>query len=415
MATNFHSDLPNDQIHNPKDFSVAKNSSVPVKTHNGSLDWLATPYSISTTLTCIADVAGALHNSFFHVFFNKGLFFEIHFAVVGDSTAFVPTAGYTQETVSINPNATAIEVALAINVKLQAIAIATFVSSVNGTGKCTFSGMTDSNDTVDMGTGFLFANTRTSTSTDTVLTSTSGILSWAASSGGGGAVSSLTVTGTGAATLNSGVLNVPTPVIPSVPFTSLTTSGTSGAATLSSGVLNIPTPGANATRSSTTWNGCINITESGRSASSYGYPLACIDRNNDSMSVNFGVTGTSMASVPVTKIIPGTKVNVTTNGMNNFSFTGKVMANAASVGGFLYLYKATLTCSGAQPTTYTMTLIKTITIPALNTGAFYCFSDKTAFSNVISLNDGDLIVPQFSGQNGLNTLYYTSTLELLYA
>ena len=28
MATNFHSDLPNDQIHPPKDFSTANDSSV---------------------------------------------------------------------------------------------------------------------------------------------------------------------------------------------------------------------------------------------------------------------------------------------------------------------------------------------------------------------------------------------------
>ena len=46
---------------------------------------------------------------------------------------------------------------------------------------------------------------------------------------------SLTTTGTGAATLVGEVLNIPTP-----PFTSLTTTGTTGAATLVSGVLNIP-------------------------------------------------------------------------------------------------------------------------------------------------------------------------------
>ena len=59
-------------------------------------------------------------------------------------------------------------------------------------------------------------------------------------SGTGGQVNSLTTTGTGAATLISNVLNIPTPVIPTVPFTSLTTTGTSGASTLTSGVLNIP-------------------------------------------------------------------------------------------------------------------------------------------------------------------------------
>ena len=58
----------------------------------------------------------------------------------------------------------------------------------------------------------------------------------------GGNFVSLTTTGASgdAATLVSGVLNIPTPVIPAVPFTSLTTTGTSGVATLASGVLNIP-------------------------------------------------------------------------------------------------------------------------------------------------------------------------------
>jgi len=53
-----------------------------------------------------------------------------------------------------------------------------------------------------------------------------------------------TLTSTGAsgaaATLVGTVINVPTPVIPAVNFTSLATVGTSGAATLVSGVLNIP-------------------------------------------------------------------------------------------------------------------------------------------------------------------------------
>lgn len=49
---------------------------------------------------------------------------------------------------------------------------------------------------------------------------------------------SLTTTGTGAATLAAGVLNIPTPQIPDA--ITLTTNGTSGASTLIGGVLNIP-------------------------------------------------------------------------------------------------------------------------------------------------------------------------------
>jgi hypothetical protein len=63
-----------------------------------------------------------------------------------------------------------------------------------------------------------------------------------------GAVTSLTTTGTGAATLVNTVLNIPTPVIP---FRSLTTTGTSGASSLTSGVLNVPN--YSDTQENTTW------------------------------------------------------------------------------------------------------------------------------------------------------------------
>jgi hypothetical protein len=52
-------------------------------------------------------------------------------------------------------------------------------------------------------------------------------------------ITSLTTIGTGAATLISNVLNIPTP--PTATFTSLTTTGSSGSSTLTSGVLNVPT------------------------------------------------------------------------------------------------------------------------------------------------------------------------------
>ena len=52
-------------------------------------------------------------------------------------------------------------------------------------------------------------------------------------------ITNLTTTGTGAATLISNVLNIPTP--PTATFTSLTTTGSSGSSTLLSGVLNVPT------------------------------------------------------------------------------------------------------------------------------------------------------------------------------
>ena len=78
----------------------------------------------------------------------------------------------------------------------------------------------------------------TTNGTSGASTLTSGVLNIPSYTSGGGVVTSLTTTGTSgdAATLSVGVLNIPTPVIP---FTSLTTTG-SGVATLTTGVLNIP-------------------------------------------------------------------------------------------------------------------------------------------------------------------------------
>jgi len=196
MATNFHSDLPNNQIHNPKDFSEAKNSSVPVKTNAGILEWVASPFNISTTITCGSDTAGVLHNSFFHIFYDNTVSIEVHFSVTGDATAFVPTTGFTQSSVSIAANATAIQVAEAIKVELDrltAAGTAAFVTSVNGTGKCTFSGMSNTIGTIDKGTGFVFANTRTPYGSQN-LVSINGEIQWETSSPGG--VTSI-VAGTG--------------------------------------------------------------------------------------------------------------------------------------------------------------------------------------------------------------------------
>ena len=77
----------------------------------------------------------------------------------------------------------------------------------------------------------------TTTGTSGVSTLTSGVLNVPNYAN---TQNTLTTTGSGVATLTGTVLNIPTPNIPSVPFTSLTTTGTSGASTLISGVLNVP-------------------------------------------------------------------------------------------------------------------------------------------------------------------------------
>ena len=114
MPTNFHSDLPNDQIHAPKDFSVASNSSVMVKDYNSSLDWKSSFFNLSATVTCGADVAGGLHLRYFRIY-TKTADFEVNIDVAGEPGTFTPTSGYTSVPISISANDNAITIAAAIS------------------------------------------------------------------------------------------------------------------------------------------------------------------------------------------------------------------------------------------------------------------------------------------------------------
>jgi hypothetical protein len=102
----------------------------------------------------------------------------------------------------------------------------TYVTSVTGTSPIVSSGGTSPAISIPLGTssvdGYLSATDRTNFQTAYT-----------------NRITSLTTTGSGAATLISNVLNIPTP--PSATFTSLTTTGSSGSSTLLSGVLNVPT------------------------------------------------------------------------------------------------------------------------------------------------------------------------------
>jgi hypothetical protein len=195
MASNFHSDLPNDQIHNPKDFSECPNSSVLTKDNSGVLDWNTSPYGTETTITCGEDVAGGLHNKNFFVFLDETNKAECHFNVTGETAVFVPTPGYFQIEIDITSNDTAIAVAAEIKAEFdrQGGAWSALTTTVSGTGKVTFSGMTNADDTLDGNTNFGFSNVKTYTGT-TVLTSTAGVLEWLPGGGGSGTVTDVTGT-----------------------------------------------------------------------------------------------------------------------------------------------------------------------------------------------------------------------------
>tara|TARA_R110000851_G_scaffold44178_4_gene108776 strand:+ start:2088 stop:3995 length:1908 start_codon:yes stop_codon:yes gene_type:complete len=228
MATNFHSDLPNDQIHSPKDFSTSNNSSVLTKGDSGLLDWNTSPYGTECVITCGGDVAGGLHNKAFYVYADGGVNSkaECHFGVTGDTTPFIPTAGYFQITIPISANDDAIAVAFEIHDEFgkQGGVFGALTTSLDGQGKFTISGMTNGPDTLDKDTGFGFRNTQTFTGV-TVLTSTSGVLSWeTAGTGGGGAVSSVSA---GISATSSGSAITISPITGTVSVRSNAYNGTS--------------------------------------------------------------------------------------------------------------------------------------------------------------------------------------------
>lgn len=162
MPTNFHSDLPNNQIHPPKDFSVASNSSVMVKENDSTLQWEASYFDLSTTVTCGPDVAGGLHLRAFHVYYTATDFLEIYIDVAGEPGTFTPTAGWTAVQVNIAANDTAITIAAAIKTALDASPGGyDFTTTVDGTGKVTFTGMKNCKDTVDLDLSFTIVNTKT--------------------------------------------------------------------------------------------------------------------------------------------------------------------------------------------------------------------------------------------------------------
>lgn len=105
-------------------------------------------------------------------------------------------------------------------------AAGTYVTSVTGTSPISSTGGTTPVISIPLGTssvdGYLSAADRTNFQTAYT-----------------NRITSLTTTGSGAATLVANVLNIPTPA--TATFTSLTVTGNSGASTLSSGVLNVPT------------------------------------------------------------------------------------------------------------------------------------------------------------------------------
>ena len=176
MATNFHKDLPNGQIHNPKDFSTANASSVCVKNESSLLKWIPANYTTSTTIKCRADVSKSLSSTYFYIYTSSdAVKYQVWFDVASDPGTLSIDAGYTGIEVDIAENATADTVATALKVALHATA---GITAGVSTDTVTVTGITTATDPIDVSTGFVFNSTRTGVADEYLTTDGSGNIGW---------------------------------------------------------------------------------------------------------------------------------------------------------------------------------------------------------------------------------------------
>ena len=191
MPTNFHSDLPNDQLHNPKEFGAAHKNSVVTKNNSEQLSWVKANYALSSTITAtlasgetIMNLATRLHDSSFTLCQNDTTKYAVYFDSGSLTSTFTPPVGYTGVQVNIVGDANISEVHTALASALNALTGIT--SSVNAGGFVDVSGMQSAPHTTDVSTGLVITNTETPTGNEFLQTDGSGNIEWGTAPGGGG-------------------------------------------------------------------------------------------------------------------------------------------------------------------------------------------------------------------------------------
>lgn len=175
-------------------------------------------------------------------------------------------------------------------------------------------------------------------------------------------ITSLTTTGSGAATLVANVLNIPTPA--SSPFASLTTTGSSGSSTLIAGVLNVPTytlsglGGQPLATNLTSLSGLTYASTSFVKMTAAG--TFSLDTNTYLTGITSGQVTTALGYTPVTNArtltINGTTYDLTADRSWTISASGKsinvvsVNTNAGSDSSTDYVYLASGTINITLPT-----------------------------------------------------------------
>jgi hypothetical protein len=178
MATNFHKDLPNSQLHNPKDFSSADASSVCVKNESSLLEWLPANYTTSTTILCTADVKKSLSGLYFYLYTsNDAISYQVWFDVSSTPGTLSIDSGYTGYEIDITEDDSANTVASTLAGRLNAISGVT-AAAVSAT--VTVSTIITATDPTNISTPFTFSSTRTGVADEYLTTDGSGNIQWEA-------------------------------------------------------------------------------------------------------------------------------------------------------------------------------------------------------------------------------------------
>jgi hypothetical protein len=193
MATNFHSELPNSQIHKPKDFDTARKNSLLTKDASNGIKWAKGSYSTVSTVTCQADTAGSLHLQYLcFLSTNDANKYAVYFQVTGLeilSTPFGYTGVIPVNLTASGSGSTAAQVGDALQVALNAHI--DFSATDNNAGIVTVTGVTSATHPDGGSTSFDILNIDTEVGSEFLQTDSSGNIKWGAAPGGGGGCSNV--------------------------------------------------------------------------------------------------------------------------------------------------------------------------------------------------------------------------------
>ena len=173
--SNLHSNQTGKQVHYPKYYERSGSMGIPLKIDNTTIGYVQPPNSYSTAITCNADVGANLQNKYFCVYSeHNAKKIALYFDVDGSGSFTIPTDYEAMQSIPIASDATAVQVATAIDTALKNLEGSAgnnhIYRSINrATNVVTLVQQGVFNGISDVDTGFSFVTTATLVSADGIL------------------------------------------------------------------------------------------------------------------------------------------------------------------------------------------------------------------------------------------------------